>query len=111
MVLPGVSIAEDVAALNRGDGMWLGENRWEIHGRVYRDKGNGQVFPILGDRVIAVPRLELIALCRLIGMDGDIGSWYAVTDRDPNLNIEDDTIRKRAIELYDVWKTAQDDPP
>ena len=108
MVLPGVRIESDVAAINRGDGAWLGNSRWSIHGRVYADKGNGQLYPESGDHVIAMTRLELIALRRLIEMSGDVDSWYAVTDHDPNLNIAGDTIRKRVIELHHIWKRAQD---
>ena len=111
MVLPGVSIEEDIAAINRGEGSWLGNNRWKVHDRVYADKGNGQLYPESGDRVIAVPRLELIALKHLIEMGGDVESWNRMPGHDPNLNIEGDTIRKRVIELHHIWQRAQDGEP
>lgn len=105
MVLPGIDIEDEIARINQGEGVSIGNNRWQINERVYVDKGTGATFPESGSGVISPSRRDLIALQHLIRSGGDIADLFHRTIRDPNF---DDTIRARAKDLYDIWREARE---
>lgn len=45
---PGISMAEEVEAINRGLGIRLPGNRYAYNGRIWIDKGTGETFPESG---------------------------------------------------------------
>jgi hypothetical protein len=105
MVLPGIDVEDEIERINRGEGISLGNNRWQINGRVYVDKGDGATYPESGKDVITPSRRELIALQHLINSGGDMADLVRRTNRDPNV---DDMIRMSAMGLYIVWKDARE---
>ncbi len=105
MVLPGIEVAEDIAAINRGEGMSLGNNRWFINHRLYVDKGDGTAFPASGEGVISPSRRELIGLQILISSGGDSDVLFERTHRTPGF---DDKIRDEATRLFMIWSKARE---
>jgi len=105
MALPGIDVADEIDRLNHGHGVSLGNNRWQINGRVYVDKGNGSTYPESGDGIVSPSRLELIGLRYLIGSGGDMAFLHERTRFDPNF---DRSILERVMDLYAIWKEARD---
>jgi len=108
MLLPGASLEVDIRAINNGEGFWLGNNRWEIHDRIYVHKGDGTVFPISGVNVVSLTKHDLIALKHLIVSEGDEAALYELTVHDPNINVPGDIVRRRALAFYRLWKASRD---
>jgi hypothetical protein len=101
MLLPGASIGDDLQGINQGDAFWLGNNRWEINGRIYVHKGDGTVYPESGDQVISATKPELVVLKLLIELEGNSEQVRERTRLDPLI---DNEVRARAMELYAMWK-------
>ena len=83
MLLPGASIDEDLRGINNGEAYWLGNNRWEINGRIYVHKGDGSISPESGNQVIAVTKPELVILKLLIEVGGNNEEVRERTQVDP----------------------------
>lgn len=67
---PGLSMAEDIAAINEGLAERLPNNRYRINGRVYIDKGTGETFPEWGVGVWEFSRSQLGLLKVMLKQEG-----------------------------------------
>jgi len=110
MVLPGVSVVADIAAINAGEAHWIGNNRWEVNGRTYVHKGDGTVYPESGERVISPTRYELQILQHLIVAGGNEVEFERRTGRNPEFHRNPDTIAN-GRKLYEIWKAAKEQAP
>jgi hypothetical protein len=110
MVLPGVSVDADIAGINQGDALWLGNNRWEVNGRIYVHKGDGTAYPESGEQVITPTKYELQILQHLIATEGNDVEFERRTGRNPEYHRDPDTI-PNGKRLYELWKAAKERAP
>ncbi len=61
VIEPGVDVAADIMAINAGHAVRQGQD-YTINGRVYREKGDGGVFPVSGTGFHQIDRGTFVAL-------------------------------------------------
>ncbi|WP_460544312.1 hypothetical protein [Glycomyces halotolerans] len=82
IVLPTVDTDADIAAIKNGSSRWLGNNLYEVNGRVYGiETPSGTVYPVGGEGLVEMNKLEFTAFKGLLAYGGDRNA----AERDPKI--------------------------
>ncbi|THV42988.1 hypothetical protein [Glycomyces buryatensis] len=71
VILPHVDAEADLAAIKNNQGKWLGGNKYEVNGRIWGLEGSGAIYPVRGDGLVEMNKLQYEALKGLITHEGD----------------------------------------
>lgn len=98
VILPGVDVADDVAAINSGQATRVRET-FTISGRTYQAKPDGTLFPVSGEGFVQLDRGAFKAL-GVLNAHGNTAGARAILG---NMGINDEA-RGAALE---VWRALQ----
>lgn len=90
VILPHVDVQSDLDAIAQGKARWdSATGEYHVHGRVYKVKANGTVFPERGEGLVNMSQSEYKALQGVIAAGGDRAKISATLTRDPHITAAD----------------------
>ncbi len=98
VIMPGVDVAGDVAAINSGQVRRVGET-FTVNGRTYQAKPDGTLFPVSGEGIVQLDRGGFKAL----GVLNEHGNTARAQEILSNMGINDEA-REAAL---GVWRALQ----
>lgn len=101
VILPGVDVAADVAAINRGVARRVG-NTYIINGRTYGFH-NGRLYPMHGEGLVRLTRNQYRALA-VLNSNGNTPRTQEILDK---MSISEPD-RERALEVHEITKRAKE---
>lgn len=101
VALPGIDTRAEIADIQHGFGLRVGDSRYRINERVYVQKPDGAMYPESGDGIVKLTNPQFRALRLLIAHGGRTVGFNRATERDSTIS---ETDIELALELFRIRK-------